>query len=185
MPLPNPGSIARRAAADAQTEEALSVREEGGNNRGRWVALILAVVHLAVGNPWCLAWVQLRLRKAAAALGLSLPSWVPLTGYTPAFVAAAKKQGLFFTTRDALTGKRSVQPGDLAFFWGRADGGFRIRHVGIVISVHDWGVMTVEGNTGPESGGKLNRDGDGVYKKRRDWTELGDVDRSGFVRLPF
>jgi len=61
----------------------------------------------------------------------------------------------------------------------------RIGHIGIVVEVQDWGVWTVEGNTSPEPSDEdsVERDGDGVFKKKRNWSELGQY--GGFVLVEF
>lgn len=184
--LPEPGAVAKRIAEDALTPEVLAVRETPGkNNFGKWIRVMLASVGLAEGNPWCLAFVNLRIEKAAAALGVKLPSDYPDTGYTPTFANWAKKRGWWIPVADARARPSLVKRGDLVFFYGTVGAVRRIRHVGIVIkpmknSYGDTlGVISVEGNTGPDGG----RDGDGVYLKHRDWSELGAL--GGFVRLPF
>jgi hypothetical protein len=47
------------------------------------------------------------------------------------------------------------------------------------------GVWTIEGNTGPEPSDvtEINRDGDGVYRKMREWNELGQF--GGILRVNF
>jgi hypothetical protein len=57
----------------------------------------------------------------------------------------------------------------------------RVAHIGIVVAVHPWGVTTVEGNTGPDGDGVVERNGDGVYRKSREWMELGQF--GGFMRV--
>lgn len=182
MALPEQGPIARRALADALTPEVLSIRESGGNNRGRWVKAILQAVGLAQGNPWCMAFIILRLVKAAAALGLALFPGLPKTGSTVAFAYWAYKRGWFCPISKVEENPELAMPGDLVFFSFskyRASRWRGIAHVGIIREVHPWGFLTVEGNTGPEGG----RDGDGVYLKSRDWDEIGA--KGGIVRLPF
>jgi hypothetical protein len=182
MALPAQGPIARRALEDAQTPEVLSIRETGGNNRGRWVKAILAAVGLAEGNPWCMAFIILRLVKAAAALGLSLFPGLPRTGSTVVFARWAYKRGWFLPISAVRANPSLALPGDLVFFSYRKFRTARWRgigHVGIIRAVHDWGFFTIEGNTGPDGG----RDGNGVFEKARDWDEIGA--KGGIVRLPF
>lgn len=176
MSLPNSGPIARRAALDALAN--VGVVEEGGNNSGKYVEAYLASVGLDAGNPWCAAWARFRFEKAAAALGLTLPKSFPDSGYCPDYSAWARNRG-FYLPVSSDESRDGVQPGDLALFWFANKK--RHAHIGIVAEVHPWGVWTVEGNTSDDSG--VNRDGDGVYKKRRDWSELGTS--GGFVRCPF
>jgi hypothetical protein len=169
-----PGPIALRAALEAEMN--VGVREVG-NNGGKWVALYLKAVNLLIGNPWCLAFLVFRLLDAASDLKKKLPSDVPRTGYTPTFANWAKQNGLWTPVSAARLYYGHVQRGDFAFFYRSAMG--RISHVGVVLEVHSWGVVTVEGNTNQAG----SREGDGVYKKSRTWADLGA--KGGFVRLPF
>lgn len=59
----------------------------------------------------------------------------------------------------------------------------RISHIEVVVEVHDFGVITVGGNTGPDAGEGVEREGQGVFKKRRTWAQLGA--KGGFARMPF
>lgn len=175
--LPNPGPIALQAIKDAGRSDVLSVREVGGNNRGKFVETYLKIVGLGRGEPWCQAFVIFRLVKAASTLGLKLPADIPKSGYTPTVANWGKKRGWWISRAQAQTGVVLPMRGDLVYFY-KANLR-RIGHVGIVDSVTSKGVWTIEGNTGPDGG----RDGDGVYKKFRTWSELGLY--GGFVRLPF
>lgn len=179
MSRPDSGPIARRAAADALAN--VGVTEQGGNNRGRYVETYLAAVGLDPGDPWCAAFVRFRFERAAAALGLDLPRSFPDSGYCPDFKAWGVSRKLWLPS-SSTEARDDVQVGDLALFYFASKK--RVAHIGIVTELHPWGVWTVEGNTGPESGSGVNRDGDGVYKKRRDWSEFGGVG-GGFVRCPF
>ena len=179
LSMPMPGPIAVRAVADAMLPYNLSVREQGGNNHGPAVKIYLKSVGLAQGDPWCEAYVFYRESAAAKALLLTIPSWMPRTGSTVLMATAFKKKGLFISVSDAQKDYSLVKRGDHAwFFFASKD---RIAHTGIVIEVYNWGVVTVEGNTGPESG--VNRDGDGVFVKHRAWAEFGRL--GGFGRQPF
>lgn len=176
MSLPNSGPIARRAAVEALAN--VGVTEQGGNNSGKFVEVYLDSVGLDAGNPWCAAFVRFRFEDAAKDLGVKLPSSFPDSGYCPDYSAWGRSRGLWMPVSSDES-RDDVQPGDLALFWFASKK--RHAHIGIVVEVHTWGVWTVEGNTSDDSG--VNRDGDGVYKKRRDWGELGSS--GGFVRCPF
>jgi cell wall-associated NlpC family hydrolase len=71
--------------------------------------------------------------------------------------------------------------GDLCFFYFAAK--HRVAHVGIVVKPIGSGFWSVEGNTGSDGAGAVNREGDGVYRKLRRPRSLGV--HGGFVRLPF
>ena len=172
-----PGRVALKAVEGALAN--VGVTEQGGENRGKWVETYLQSVDAAPGNPWCAAFVSFRLQKAADELGLSLPSDFPRSAWTPDYKAWGIKHGLWIP----VDSDETVLPGDLACFYFSAKQ--RIAHIGIVVARKPGGggVFTIEGNTGPEHGEVVNRDGDGVYKKDRDWAEFGSG--GGFVRLPW
>jgi hypothetical protein len=176
--LPLPGPIAKRAAADALAN--VGVTEQGGNNRGKYVETYLAAVDLDPGDPWCAAFCRFRFEQAAKVLGLTLPASFPDSGYCPDFSAWGKGRKFWLPVSSSVS-RDELAVGDLCLFWFASKG--RHAHIGIVVEVHPWGCYTVEGNTGPEVGDGVNRDGDGVYKKRRDWSEFGTS--GGFVRCPF
>lgn len=179
-----PGPIAKRAVAEALAN--VGVTEVGGNNRGPAVEKYLASVGLKGGDPWCAAFVRFRFEDAAKDLSLTLPSHFPDSGWTPDYKTWAIEKGLYIPVRstgyeNVTDDTRHPMTGDLALFYFAAKS--RIAHIGMVLSVHSWGVWTVEGNTGAETGEVVQREGDGVYKKKREWTELGS--KGGFARCPF
>lgn len=173
--------IAIRAAAEAM--ENVGVIEIGGENRGRWVEQYQSACDPPIppGSPWCAAFVVFRLRNAAHDLGLPIPASWPRSGYCPDHRRWAVNNGRWLSVQSVRDGGASVRVGDLALFYFKRLG--RIAHIGIVVEVHPWGVVTVEGNTSEESedGSHVDRDGDGVWRKRRDWSELGA--HGGFVRI--
>lgn len=166
--------IALKALADAIAN--VGVTEKGGENRGEFVEVYQASVGIPPGSPWCAAWLYYRYLAAAKSLEVLLPSLIK-SGYTPDWKNWAIEKGLWISRTRARNNTSLVRPGDAVCFFSAKKK--RIFHIGIVKSVHDWGVMTIEGNTGPEAG--VNADGDGVYEKRRDWSELGSG--GGFVRI--
>jgi hypothetical protein len=178
MSLPLPGPIARRAAADALAN--VGVTEQGGNNKGKYVEIYLDSVGLDPGNPWCAAMIRYRFEAAAAALGLTLPRAFPDSGWCPDYSNWARERGLWLPISSDES-RDELAAGDLCLFWFASKK--RHAHIGIVTDPEPWGAWTVEGNTSAETGTGVNRDGDGVYKKRRDWSEFGAM--GGFVRCPF
>jgi hypothetical protein len=169
--------IAMRAAADALANVGV-VEEE--DNRGKAVETYQAAVGIPPGSPWCAAFVRYRLEQSAKILGAKLPPGFPDSGWTPAYESWAKLHGFWVPITEAQNGVIKPRTGDLALFWFAAKS--RIAHIGIVVEPSkDWGVVTVEGNTGPDTEDGVNRDGDGVYRKRRAWHELGA--KGGFARL--
>lgn len=176
MSLASPGPIAIRAAREAVDN--IGVVEVGGENRGKAVETYLRFVDASPGDPWCAAFAAYRVFNAAADLGKTVPSGFPKSAWTPDYKAWAISNGLWIP----VDSDERVLPGDLACFYFPTKQ--RIAHIGIVVERKTTGgVWTVEGNTGPESGEVVNREGDGVYRKDRNWSELGS--KGGFVRLPF
>jgi hypothetical protein len=156
---------------------------ESGVNAGKYVEAYQksCVPVLSAGDPWCAAFVVYRFIGAAGALGEKLPVGFPRSGYTPDWKLYAKKTGTWLPMPIAKAFDERPRPGDLALFYFKNLK--RIAHIGIVVEVHDWGVVTVEGNTGPEVGSIVERNGDGVYLKRREWHELGAF--GGFMKVDF
>lgn len=172
-----PGAIATQAVKDAIAN--IGVVEVGGENRGKYVEIYLKSVGLSAGNPWCAAFVYYRLSVAAKVLGVTLSPAPPKSGYCPDWKDWAKDHGYWLPVDTS----EKILPGDLALFYFPAKG--RVAHIGIVVGrmPDSDGVYTVEGNTGPERGQEVNRDGDGVYRKEREWEEFGKY--GGFIRLPW
>lgn len=176
-----PGPISRKAAKDATAREVLSVREDG-SNRGTFVEVYLKAVGLAPGNPWCMAFVVLRLIKAAASLGLAFPKDVPKTGSTVLFSDYGKDKGFWIRRADFELGRANIQTGDIVFYFFPSKG--RIAHTGIVVELADnKNFFTVEGNTSGGISDNVDRDGQGVYMKLRTLSSLGLW--GGVVRLPY
>ena len=177
-----PGPISVQAAKDAQNANVLAVREIGGNNRGLSVETYLHSVDCDPGEPWCAAFVFYRLRQAGRALNTYLPRTFNPRGYTPTWKNWAVDNDLWIPVGTAKNAPiHLLRVGDAALFYFASMN--RIGHIGIVTAVHDWGVETVEGNTGPDAGQSVERNGDGVFRKKRTWAQLGA--KGGFARLPF
>lgn len=178
-----PGPIAKRAVQDALAN--VGVHEQGGNNQGQYVEVYQRSVGLKPGDPWCAAFASYRIRTAAVELQLTttVPKNFPASGYCPDYKEWAINNGVWIPCNVTLHMQDIVNLGDLCLFYFPAKQ--RVAHIGFVVDVNDWGCHTVEGNTGPEAGEEVvNREGDGVYKKTRNWEEFGGL-RGGFVRLPF
>jgi hypothetical protein len=125
------------------------VREATGRNDGPQVQAYLKTVGLQGNYPWCgafVAWVYRQLKLAIPAGAGAAKNWFP----EPRIIWRAGRT------------LKPPEPGDLvAYRYGKV----RIDHIGII---EIWGsgptASTLEGNT---SGGKLNRDGQGVYRNWR------------------
>ena len=179
LTVKKPGPVMVEAAEDADTDEVLSVRENG-SNAGKYVSEYLKAVGLGPGHPWCMAFVVLRLIKAAHSLNKIIPNEMPRTGSTVVFSEWGKKKSFFIKRADLELGRALPMEGDIVFYFFPAKG--RIAHTGIVV---DGGrtFETVEGNTSGGIMDLVDREGQGVYRKRRDYKSLGLF--GGIVRLPY
>ena len=172
--------IALRAAKEAVDNIGV---QETGNNRGPAIEIYQASTTPPVppGSPWCAAFVVYRLRNAAHDLALEIPADWPRSAYCPDHGNWARRTKNWVSVKDAEADPTKVRIGDLVCFWFAPLN--RLAHIGIVTGVFPWGVKTVEGNTSPEmeDEDKVEREGDGVYRKARAWRELGS--NGGFVSI--
>jgi hypothetical protein len=181
--------MANREIANKAAQMALAnvgVREEGIND-GKFIRMYQnsCVPKVDAHGPWCAAFIQYRLRKAALDLEQDIPDDFPTSGWCPSYSAWAKKNDLWVPAKSCIVDSHQVRVGDLALFYFKPLG--RVAHIGIVVEKPDnaGGVWTVEGNTSPEPEdyAAVERDGDGVVKKWRTWGEFGQY--GGFVRIQF
>ena len=179
--------MGNRAIAMMAAERALDNIgvQETGNNRGKYIRKyqLICSPPAPEGSPWCAAFMVYRYVTAASELGEDIPDSFPRSAWCPDFARWAKKEGLYIPQVSAREDTSLVREGDIALFYFKALG--RIAHCGIVTEVLPLGVWTVEGNTSPEPEDVdlVERDGDGVYRKFRNWSELGKY--GGFVRIDF
>ena len=145
----------------AHLADVYKVREEGGANRGSWVARFLKSVGLGVGYPWCAA----AMDWACDVSGV----WSGNSGAVRHWVSRAK---------DAQRLRSTPQRGRACY---RLNPGGMTGHIGIVVAVLvDGRIESLEGNTSPGVKGS-QRDGDGLYRRVRDasfwhgFIELGDL----------
>lgn len=150
----------------------VGVKEEG-DNRGKSIEAYQAscVPPIPPGSPWCAAFVRFRMRQAARALNLSYDPTFPRSGYTPDWARWARENNKWIPASECREKWELIRAGDLALFYFEGLG--RIGHIGIIINASSERIITVEGNTSdPDSKGN-EREGDGVYRKRRTWRSLG------------
>lgn len=159
--------------------------QEVGDNGGPAVTAYLesCVPPLGPGHAWCAAFVRFRMKKAATELGLTYDTTFPRSAYTPDWSRWGKQNNKWLSLPIDDNERRLILPGDLALFYFSQLG--RIGHIGIIESVQKSGLITIEGNTSPEpeDASEVERDGDGVYRKRRDWRELGTF--GGIIMVDF
>ena len=146
------------AGAKAVIKKAAILAKEGyreGQNNDTTIGKWYGMNH----QPWCAMFV----------------SWCFNEAGLTKLVAAQSEKGFascnvglkWFTNRKQIVSVGQARPGDIVFFhFGH---GTKANHVGIVYENHpDKGYMlTYEGNTSDPKGSQ--RDGDGVYKKKRNY----------------
>ena len=164
-------TLANEVALDAKSN--IGVQEEGEDNHGKYVATYLHSVGLEEGQPWCAAFAYFRYRSASDHTSIPLPKGFPKSVYVPDYVAWAKKNKRWIpvdAAKSTIAGR--PDPGDLLCFWFTDKD--RHAHIGIVVDEADArGCWTVEGNTNDGDPTTVERNGGGVYKRRRDWRTWG------------
>ena len=104
------------------------------------------------GQAWCAKFVWWVFRKSLAS------SLIPKAAFTPTFARWFRDKG---------QGGNTPRPGAVVFFDFPNDRMHRISHVGLVEAVNSDGtITTIEGNTSSGLRGS-QRDGDGVWRRRR------------------
>lgn len=137
-------------------ESYLFVREIKPNRSPEIDSMNIAV-HVPLGSSWCASFVSWVFTKN------NIPN--PQSGWSPNF--ALKPDRIWDKNI-----KNKLKPGDVCTFYYTNLG--RVGHTGIITQVYDDYVITIEGNTG---GGGINREGDGVYKKKRSLDKIYTVTR--------
>lgn len=168
----------KRILADAATSGAVAnlgiVEDVDNDNHGKYIKVYLESVDLPEGNPWCAAFIYFRFQQASHKTGIPLPEDFPKSGYVPDYVSWAKKNNRW---KGVETAKESIvnRPlaGDLLCFWFKDKS--RHAHIGIVVDEADArGCWCIEGNTNDGDASTVERNGGGVYKRRRDWKTWGE-----------
>lgn len=126
----------------------IGVAEEGGNNRGKRVGEYLASTGLGQGHPWCAAFTKFVYDGS----GIATPG---ATAWSPSWFPKSKT---YWRKGDNPS---RIQSGDLFSIHYSNLG--RIGHVGIIESVDDGWIVTIEGNTNSSN----SREGDVVKRSRR------------------
>lgn len=142
-----------RKSLVTQLNTQLQVREKTGNNDGKEVEIYLASVGQKKGAPWCAAFCSYNLKL------FRVPN--PQSAWSPNFALA---KDIVWSPK-LLKQKKVIQdpqPGDcFTLYFQNLK---RVGHVGFIVGEDDKYFITIEGNTN----GAGSRDGDGVYKKKRD-----------------
>lgn len=126
------------------------------------------------GQPWCGAFIYWVLRKVGV---VDKPLGKTGIFYTPAIVAAAKRQGIWRS--DSVASLNKIKPGDLVLFNFGSGGA---KHVEFAEKALGNGrVQCIGGNTSGTNRGSQN-DGGGVYRRTRDrGSIMGYVDMSRWL----
>ena len=154
----------------------VSFTESGGNNRGQVVeAFQKAVDGKAQGEPWCMSFVQYCLKHVDSAMEEVLNK---KTGHHVVEKSEHCLTCWFKSPREAQ--HKILKPGRIVIW---RHGSTTNGHTGIVVQIEDDGqhVWTVEGNTG-DSDSTVQRQGDGVYLKRRSIKGQGKMKVVGYLQ---
>ncbi len=150
--------------------------EQGGNNKGQAVELFQKYVDgRAVGEPWCISFIQFCVNQVDEMVDSF-------------FAMSINHRSQLHRTEHSLTMYRmhpenlhinQPEPGTIPI-WQK--GLTASGHGGIVdfVLTDDRGFMSIEGNTGP--GSKVEREGDGVFRKVRSLSTVGSFKLKGFLR---
>ncbi len=154
-------------------QSAVGIKESGGNNHGPLVELMQKTVDgSADAEPWCMGFVQTCLAYAEAKTGIQSP-----------IIPSEHCLTVWNTTRQAMRVKELPLPGAI-IIWRH--GSTTMGHTGIVVGTDGNIMRAVEGNTesGDDGGGKVLRDGGGVYSTIRSIRGSGNMSVVGFLK-PF
>jgi len=130
----------------------IGTTEATGRNDGPLIEAIQHAAGIGKGEPYCAAFNYWCYRQAGKA------ERVPRSGWSPDWVARPSwKQG---------QGRRP-KPGDPFGIWFPSKK--RVAHTGLIEAWGERTAVTLEGNTSPsaEFAGAADRDGDGIWRKRR------------------
>ena len=142
MPARGGSRLGRAALAAAIGELKGNAREIGGNNRGPFVRKYLAPAGVEEGNAWCASFVSWCFLQAAGGDRAAMPF-----AYLPgarALLAEFKRKGWASAPGSGYL----PQPGDVAVWWRVSLAGWQ-GHTGLVHSVADGMLYTIEGNRSP------------------------------------
>jgi hypothetical protein len=141
----------------------VGVTEVGGDNRGTMVELFQDVVGDVQREPWCLAFLQACIAYVEELHGVRSP-----------LIATEHCLTLWLASKAAYP----AQPGDI-ILWRM--GNTKNGHAGLITGVNSLLYDTVEGNTG--AGSAIERNGDGVFAKRRARGGSSSFRELGFLRV--
>jgi len=146
----------------------IGVKEDPpGSNRGKKVEEFLGSVSLSGGYPWCAAFVYWCFEKACSELKMTNP----LVKTGSCMTHWNKTAGNKILTGDAILNPALIEPGFVFIIsLGKGKG-----HTGIVTSVSDGYINTIEGNTNTGH----SAEGVGVFELRR---KINSIKNAGFIK---
>jgi hypothetical protein len=142
MPASGGSTVGRAALSAAIGEIKAGAGEVGGNNSGPFVAKYFAPAGLGTGDSWCAAFLSWCFFTACNDNKASMP--FPYTVGARAVLAQLKKLGF---AKEPGSGYEPV-PGDIVVWWRVSLAGWE-GHTGLVHSVKDGMLYTIEGNHSP------------------------------------
>jgi len=127
--------------------------ETQGANRSPLIDAMNRLAGVPMGSPYCASF-----NAWCYAEGGAPPGW-PRSAWSPDWVQAP--------TWTSAKGGRTPQPADAFGIWFSSKG--RVAHTGLIERWEGASAITIEGNTSPsaEFGAAGDRDGDGIWRKRR------------------
>lgn len=154
----------------------IAFTERGGDNKGQVVEAFQMVVDgTAEGEPWCMAFVQYCMKQVDSAMEEMFRRKLPTSGLEKSehCLTTWHKSPIPNKFRSPLAGRVVI--------WrhGISTSG----HTGIVVQVekNTGYIWTVEGNTG-DSNSSVQREGDGIYLKRRSTKGTGNMKIVGYLQ---
>lgn len=144
----------------------VGIKEIGGNNQGPMVSLFQESIDIAESQPWCLDFLQACIAWVENVMAIQSP------------LAATQGVVDLWNRSKSYQATNNPKPGDLILwqFEGTQKG-----HCGILTGSDSLTWSTIEGNT--SSNDPLDRDGDGVYAKKRAKGGSKTFVELGFLRV--
>ncbi len=136
-------ALGRRALETAIQELNAGAQEIGGNNRGPWVRKYLEPAGIDEGNSWCASFVSWCYLQACSNDKAKMPF-----AYCPGARALLRQfldQGWGYEPQSGY----EPRPGDIVVWWRVSLHGWQ-GHVGLVHSLKDGMLYTIEGNRSPQ-----------------------------------
>lgn len=149
----------------------VGIHEQGGQNSGPVVEMYQRVIGKAEKEPWCVSFVQWCVREIDQRHG------------SKTLLFPTESSQLLWIKTPTVARMAKPEPGAIVIWtMFNNDLPLSIGHVGIVKEVLDENFMlTIEGNTASST--QLEREGDGVYLKRRHVSAFSGAMRvTGFLK---